>query len=270
MSLEVGKWGRYWGPHPTTGERTSFVRATTIAKVGDDPNGLINWKAGKALQGAARRPDLLALVASHEDKVPAKVVDQCAEAAESGAGANYGTALHQTLEQIDLGGTPVVLDAVAGQVAAYRQALTNAGLTIEGCEFKVANTGLGVDVCGTVDRTVIGRNGARYVFDIKTSKPTSVPYSGMSWAAQLAIYAYSDHQWDDFADEWRPFEVNRRFGIIAHVPLEPMRKVGGKWQPCDPYCDLLLVDLEAGWEEAQRMAALYRARKRVFIVGEAA
>ena len=60
---ERDRWGRYIIPHPHTGKKTSWTRATTWAKTLDDTFALTKWELRMAGLGLVARPDLLASVA---------------------------------------------------------------------------------------------------------------------------------------------------------------------------------------------------------------
>jgi hypothetical protein len=55
---ERNRWGQYVIPHPDTGKKMGWVRATTWASTVADTFGLTNWKVRMTALGLAQRKDL--------------------------------------------------------------------------------------------------------------------------------------------------------------------------------------------------------------------
>jgi hypothetical protein len=193
----------------------------------------------------ALRPDLVMAVAGlgggADDKGPLdRVVDQAAEAAQAGAAATTGTALHALTERLDRGQpVGVVPEAYRADLDAYERATAELGhLAIE--QFTVHDE---LKIGGTPDRVVRFRGGT-YIADIKSG---SIAYGAAKFAMQLAVYAHStpyDHVTETRAPY--PADVDTDRGIIIHLPAG------------QGTCTLRWVDLATGWAGVQ-LAAEVRA-----------
>lgn len=231
------RWGRPLIIPPDGGKPVGYTRATTVAKTLDDEGSLIKWAQRMTAAGLARRPDLLALVASKLDEtgdIPEQhknaVQQLCDEAKEHGGGsraANLGTALHALTEQIDLGQKPYIGSDMQADIDAYRQAVE---------PFEV----LGVEqfvvldehrIGGTFDRLWRLPDGRVVIADLKTGR--DLAYSWRSIAVQLAIYANSIRYHDGLRTNL-PADIDRDLGVVIHLPVGQAR------------CDLYTVDLRAG------------------------
>jgi hypothetical protein len=90
-------------------------------------------------------------------------------------------------------------------------------------------------IAGTPDRISTLPTGQRVIFDLKTG---SLDFGIGKIAMQLAVYAHSAiYNVDTF--ERTPHNADKTVGIIAHLPAG-----SGK-------CELVEVDLVAGWEAVQ-------------------
>lgn len=128
------RWGRALIPHPDTGKETAFTRVTTFAKSISDTFGLAKWQTRMAVKGLTMRPDLFALAAATpttDSKTLDRLAEDAKEAAGSSAGANSGTALHSFTERVDRGERVVIPAPWDADVAAYRKAMADAGLTVD-------------------------------------------------------------------------------------------------------------------------------------------
>ncbi len=239
------RWGRYMLPVPGKPKPVAHTRVTTLVKACDDTSNLAKWQCRMTAIGLTSRPDLRALVASHQDDKATlnRACDDAIEAAKAGAAANTGTALHRFCELADAG-VETDFGEWAPDVNAYQSALATAGLTVipELMERIVRVPGL--LVAGTFDR-VVELDGQRYVADIKTG---SIEYGQLTISAQLACYARGE-LWDG-ADGYQPLDVDQTTGLIIHLPAGQAR------------CELVWVDLTAGWEIAQLCHTVRSWRKR--------
>ena len=105
------RYGRYMHQHPQYGYRSSFSRATTIAKKLDSGSNLMDWHDRKLIEGLARYPQLLdgldvgKLGTTNEYRLR-QTLKQISENATNAAGAadgrEFGTALHAWTEAVDL------------------------------------------------------------------------------------------------------------------------------------------------------------------------
>jgi len=244
------RWGRYLIPDPVTGEPRPYTRVTTFAKLASDTFGLTAWQVRKVVEGMAARPDLVlaASALTAEDK---KALDKIAEAAKEHAGgstgATIGTAIHSLSEQIDRGETPNVAAPYDADLAAYRDAIAAAGLTIlpEWIEQVVAVPEL--EVAGTLDRIVATPDGRLVIADLKTGR--TLPFGEIS--IQLALYANASHVFDVASGALRPMpDVDRAVGLVFHLPAGTGR------------CEVIEVDIAAGAAMFPTLAAVQRWRKR--------
>jgi hypothetical protein len=253
-------WGRYLLPHPGTGKRQAWTRATTFANSVSDTFALSQWSQRMAFKGAALRPDLVSLahgldVKADRDKLN-KLVEQAKEAAGQKVAANLGTALHSFTEAIDRGGS---LGDIPPQhvpdVHAYTAALHSEGMEPVPHLIERITAVPHLGVAGTFDRILRLPDGTHAIGDLKTG--ADLKYSWHEIVIQLALYAHGVNQvglWDPEKEEWQgprsygdsletgPWdvpEVRTDFGIVMHLPV-------GKAQ-----CTLYRVDLVQGWEAAQ-------------------
>ena len=231
------QWKRYLIVPQKGGAPVPHTRATTWASTLDDRYGLERWSRRTVALGLARRPDLVAQVAAARDDERDTLDGLCEAALEAGGSstsANLGTALHRFAERVDLGEDVAMPEAWAADIGAYRHALTDAGITVEAVEGTCVIDAL--TIVGTFDRLVRWRD-RRLVMDLKTGQ--TLDYSWPSIAVQLALYAHADRLYNIDTGEHSPMpEVDRTLGLVAHVPAGQGR------------CELIAVDLEAGWRGA--------------------
>ncbi len=235
------QWGRYRIPHPETGKEQSWTRATTWAKTVSDTFGLTKWELRMSALGLARRPDLLAQVATvtDPDNTDAKqLLDRMAREAKEAAGssvrANLGTALHAFTEQIDQGLTPTAPDAHVADLDAYRATVSGLAIDPRHIERIVVIPELGV--AGTFDRLAT-YDGRLMVTDLKTGR--DLRYSWGEIAVQLALYARASHLYDVATGTFEPMpEVDRSQALVLHLPVGEGR------------CTAYTVDIAEGWRMA--------------------
>jgi hypothetical protein len=223
------------------GKPVAFTRATTFVGCLEDTYNLAQWQQRMVAVGLAQRPDLLVAAAAHRDDKNRlnEIVDAAREAAAASAAATTGTALHSLTEQYDRGTVlPTTLPAdVRADLNAYAAAM--APLEIVGIEeFVVCDE---FKVGGTFDRLVLV-DGQDTVFDIKTGR---VDYGIGKIAMQLAMYAHSE-RYDPATGARTDLGARHDFGVVIHLPAGEAR------------CELIKVDLAAGWEAVQ-LAAQVRA-----------
>lgn len=248
---EFDRWGRYVIPHPETGKKTSWTRATTYAKSISDTYALGQWMLRMAVKGVATRPDLYALAASTpiDDKDALnRIAEDAKEAAAAKAGANLGTALHTFTEQLDRGEKPTVPEPWARDVEAYRTTLAAAGIRIDPklMERKVVVPQVGV--AGTFDR-IVDWAGLLRIGDLKTGKDLS--FGWLEIAVQLALYSRATHIWNPVTRTFEPMPpVDQQTALVFHLPV-------GK-----AVCTVYEVDIAAGWEAARLCGQVREWRKR--------
>lgn len=247
---EFDRYGRYVIPHPVTGKKTSWTRATTYAKSISDTYALGQWMLRMAVKGVAARPDLYALAAatSIDDKDGLnRIAEDAKEAAAAKAGANLGTALHSFTEQVDRGETPNVPEPWAADIAAYKRMLTTHRITIlpQYLERKVVVPE--ISIAGTFDR-IVDRGGLK-IGDLKTGKDLS--FGWLEIAIQLAIYSRATHLWTPATRTFEPMPpVDQDVALVFHLPVGKATAV------------LYEVDIAAGWQAAQLCGQVRDWRKR--------
>lgn len=246
--MSFDRYGRYLIVPHGGGKPQAFTRATTFASTLDDRYGLEKWSQRMVAIGLSRRPDLLAGVAAARDddkkRIDSLVVDAI-EAAEASKGRNIGQALHEFTERIDRGEVDLdqIPDPWRKDVEAYRDAMQREGFAVELIEQTVVINVL--CVAGTLDRTVL-RDAERYILDVKTGQHLSLP----TVATQLAIYAYADTLYDTETDTHSAVPpINREIGYVAHVAAG------------SGVCNIIAVDLDAGWKGATLAGAVRGWRK---------
>jgi hypothetical protein len=247
------RWGRYLLPDPETGKERAWTRATTLSSTLADTYGLTQWQLRMVAKGLGMRPDLLALAAAaHVDDKETlnRVANDAKEAAGSSAGANSGTALHSFTEAVDRGEDPQVPQPWAGDIDAYRQAMTEHRVTVhpEWIERIVVVPRFGV--AGTFDRILTLADGRRVIGDVKTGKDLS--YSWSEIAIQLALYANASHMWNGTGWDKLPI-LDPNEAVVMWLPVGQKR------------CELHLVDTASGWEQAKVAHGVrqWRARKNL-------
>ncbi|HET7329135.1 MAG TPA: hypothetical protein VFJ14_17830, partial [Nocardioidaceae bacterium] len=167
---ERDRFGRYVMPHPTTGKKVAWTRATTWAKTCADTFGLTRWQCRMVAVGLGRRPDLLAQAATvtdPDDKAAKKLLDRLADEAMEHAGrsvrANLGSALHSFTEQIDLGHKLTAPPQFAADLDAYRAGTKD--LLIDPAHVERIVCIPELEVAGTFDRLAT-IDGTRYIADL--------------------------------------------------------------------------------------------------------
>ncbi|UXE04425.1 exonuclease [Mycobacterium phage Funsized] len=242
-----GKWGWYKLPDPDTGRPAIYPRATTIAKVLEDREGLAKWgrreTALRVAQLAKMEPDerlnplfettassaLSALIAATEaDKVTAidAVLDMIDNLMGGAHARELGECVHAWLEALDMG---IVLmrdvpALVRPHVDAYYRVMSHRGLVAlpDYVERTVLNTQCAdedMPVAGKIDRVFrIVTTGELVLGDVKTSK--DLQYSWLSFAVQVGgVYGWAERVLTLDATGWEPMpEIREDFAILMHVP----------------------------------------------------
>jgi hypothetical protein len=244
--------------HPVGGgEPRPYTRASTLGKALDDEAGLTAWKCRMTALGIAKRRDLILAANAHgtDKRMMSDVVDQAMDAAEAGAAATSGSALHELLDAYDKGHTPYLPDEYQGDVQAYLTATR--GLEFIRSETFVVDDEL--ECAGTYDNlyrlkyhatTPTGevlKPGALILADKKTG--ASIKYGHASWSVQLSIYAHGVRYDPATNTRLEPEDINRNWGLIVHVPV-----MAGTAQ-------LLWIDLRKGRELAHLASTVRNARK---------
>lgn len=233
------RFGRYLIKPIGGGKPQAYTRATTVAETLDDRYNLELWKMRQVAVGLGRRPDLIARVAStdSDDKKTINALCQDAmSAADSGAAANMGTALHATFERIDKGEltADTAPEMFRERATAYTALIGESGVEMLPEWTERIHVLAAHKVAGMADNHVMFE-GRRYIADKKTG--AGVDYGAGGFAVQLACYARSETIYNPATDthETMP-EIDLERALIIHVPA-----VGGP-------CSLKWVDIAAGWE----------------------
>jgi hypothetical protein len=256
-TIQRDRWGRPKIVPPDGGDARPYTRASTLGKALDDEAGLTFWKQRMTAIGVAKRRDLILAVNAHatDKQMMGELVEQAMDAAESGAAATSGTALHQIMDDNDQGRTPYVPDEYHGDLAAYQR--VRRGLEVVRSETFVVDDEL--QVAGTYDRlyrlrfhattpdgTVL-EPGTLVIGDLKTG--ADIKFGHTSWACQLSVYAHG-LRYDPATDARLEREpINQDWGLIVHVPV--MKGVA----------QLLWIDLRKGRELAKLAYTVRSARK---------
>ena len=248
--IERDRYGRPLIVPPGGGKKVAYRRCTTFVGVLEDTYNLSRWQQRMVAAGLADRPDLLLGVAAHRDDKNKlnQLCEDALEAAKGRAAATTGTAVHALTEIIDRGlDLPVIPDGAAADLAAYRAATA-------GIEWLDIEAGIVVDelsVHGTPDR--IGRlpDGRIVIADLKTG---DIQYGILKVAMQLAVYSRGQ-RYDHVTGTRTPMPegLDQDRALVIHLPAGTGR------------CELVEVDIAAGWEGAQlaRQVWAWRARKNL-------
>lgn len=252
------RWGRPMVVPPTGGKAVPYTRCTTYVSCLEDTYNLSKWQKRMVAVGLVQRPDLLLKASSlgmpPEDesaarKWKAQMDDTCesaTEAAQASASATIGTALHSLTERIDRGlDVGVIPDSYKPHLKAY-EAATSAFTAVHIERFSVNDD---LQIGGTPDRVLrIDGHDKLIIGDVKTG---SVEYGVGKMAMQLAVYAHSQLYNHETGARTPLGDVDLQRGLIIALNA----KTG--------LCDLIWIDLQAGWEAVQlcRQVRAWRARK---------
>lgn len=255
--VERDRWNRPM-IHPVGGgTAVAYKRVTTFVGCVEDTYNLEQWKMRQVAIGLGKRPDLVMGVMALSD--PNKNPDEkrslnqfcraATDAAEAGASANKGTAVHSFTEMIDRGQPlPPGLDEVTlAMLEAYREATKDLKFTF--IEQFLVNDQL--QAAGTADRFAkIKGKGELIVADLKTMQ--SLDFGALKIAMQMALYARS-YIYDPNTFERKPTGADLLRGLIIWLPM--VDKVE------DAKCELHWVDLTAGWEGVLVARQIHKLRK---------
>ena len=228
------------------GKPVGYTRTTTYVSALEDTYNLEQWKCRQVALGLAARSDLLALVHSQGDdkKEMNRIVKDALEASNSSGAANLGTAIHGMTELVDAGAS---VDSIPADHRADIEAYLDATKDIMHTWIEQLTVLDSHKIAGTPDRISTLPTGQRVIFDLKTG---SLDFGIGKIAMQLAVYAHSAiYNVDTF--ERTPHNADKTVGIIAHLPAG------------SGTCELVEVDLVAGWEAVQlaKKVREWRTRK---------
>jgi len=248
--LPRDRWGRPLVTPPDGGKPVPYTRCTKFVDALEDKYNLSKWQQRMVALGLVGRSDLQLAVAAHRDDKGKlnKIVDEAMEEARAGAAATIGTALHSLTEAFDRGEQmPSYPDTYRADLNAYATATKPLKMLPEYIERFMVHDPLRIG--GTPDR-IVELAGRRYIADLKTG---SVDYAIGKIAQQLAVYAHSV-TYDHVTGTREPVEgVDQDTAIVIHLPAGTGT------------CELISVDIAAGWEAVQLSAKVraWRSRKNL-------
>lgn len=247
---------QYLLPDPTTGLPTGYSRATTVADTLDDKSGLAKWKERTKIASVVLLIDsalgfkLDDLVRDEEKRNPsiqlaAALLKELRRSIADGNGqrtnnvadhidaynggrdsAEFGTAVHEWLEALDIG--LVTLWQIPEQfrpwAIAYQDALRRAGfVAVPIYVERVVMYDSGAEVItGTLDRIYrCVTTGELYLGDLKTSKADNLKFSWLSYAVQLTVYGRASKMMTTDGTAWEPMPpLNPDMALLVHVPSD--------------------------------------------------
>lgn len=258
------RWKRPLIQHPKTGEIEAYTRVTTLAGSIEDTYNIGQWQMRKVARGMALREDLQMLAASIEDDdsdegkaALQQIAESAKEAANAGAGARIGTALHTFTDEYDRTGRipPRVPRAFKPDVEAYARALEMhklRPLVVE--QFRVVHS---IKVAGTTDRLYLYEPDNTII--IGDTKSGEIKWGQPKMTIQLTLYANGKpYIPDEDGEGGQTFEdqypVDKERGVIIHLPRGSGR--------CEPHW----VDLRKGREGVKLCIAVRKWRKETGLV----
>jgi len=251
------RYGRPMVTSLTDGTPTPYTRFSSHGSCLEDRFGLERWKIRTAGKGLSSRADLFAQMAAtpaDDTKRLDALMDQALEAGGGGYGAGLGTALHEFAENVD-NGLMTIADIPSpwdADIAAYRQTLDDAGLTIEPGLVEVTLVHDGLQLAGTADRFLRRADGRLVCADLKTGK--AIGANPLAYAVQLAAYATSQGYDIATGKRYDIGDVDHEVGLLIHVPA-------GRGE-----CHLIEVDLSLGLEAAHLATVVKQWQKRKDVV----
>jgi hypothetical protein len=228
------------------GKPIGYTRCTTYINCLSDRFALEQWKTRQTALGLATRPDLISLLhAKREDKREINnIVERAIEASGGTVARDIGTALHGMTELVDAG---YALDTIPPDHRADIDAYLEATQDLKHTHIETLTVLDSHQIAGTPDRISTLPTGQRVIFDLKTG--SDIKYSIPEIAMQLAVYAHSQIYNVD-THERTQHNADKTIGIIAHLPAGSAK------------CELIEVDLVAGWEAVQLAKEVRQWRNR--------
>lgn len=248
------QYGRPLIEPPDGGAPIAYTRASTMAKMLSNTEGLTKWKLRMAVLGVSTRADLRALASAQfvaerrNNKELDEVIERATEYAGGNSGSSTGTAIHTLTEQYDEHGPDAIghlepelradLDAYAKATEPFKVYAMEGFVVCD--ELKAA---------GSYDRLVeatdpFGNRGL-FVADLKTGQ--YAPKQPHDICIQTGIYAHGTHYQVGIGrtDRLADLGVNQDMSLLFHLPAGSGR------------CDVYWLDIRNGWRMAQT-AALVR------------
>lgn len=235
---------------PYGGKPVAYTRCTTYVGCLEDRYKLELYQQRQVAVGMSMRHDLVLAAAAHRndrDELD-RIAKQASEAARSSAGATTGTALHRLAQDLDQGlpladlpaSAQTDLDAYAEATKRLRPLLVECFLVLD--DIRVGGSAdrvCEVDMPG-YDKPVIA--------DIKTG---NIEYGMGKIAMQLAVYAHGA-LYDPSTHERTPLpNVDLERALVIHLPAG------------SGTCELVEVDIAAGWRAVTELAGRVRAWRKL-------
>lgn len=251
------RYGRPMVTPPDGGAAQPYSRFSSHGACLEDRFGLERWKIRTAGKGLATRADLFAQMAATPAEDTQRLdalMEQALEAGGGSVGANLGTALHEFAQHVDNGAitTAEIPAPWAADIAAYRDTLAAAGLTVEPGLVEVSLVHDGLRLAGTADRFLRRPDGRLVCADLKTGK--AIGPNPLAYAVQLAAYATAQGYDIPTGRRYDLGDVDHTVGLLIHVPA-------GRGE-----CHLVEVDLVAALEAAHVATIVKQWQKRKDIV----
>jgi hypothetical protein len=245
------RYGRYLLPD-ASGQDTGWTRATTFASTLAESYGLRIWEQRQVVWGLSRRPDLLTLASTisgpEDKKALGAIVDSAHEAGATQAKANWGSAVHKAIEQVEKG-QPFgsVPDELKDAVVGYFREIADKGLVILPEYVERTCIVPAYKVAGTFDNLVRCPDGKLRVLDKKTG---NLDYAEIEFAVQMALYANATALRNYGSNVYEPMpEVAKDYAIIAHIDRDTGRT------------ELHRINIRLGWAWAATCAEVQDIRK---------
>ena len=252
--------GNRWYTDTTTEERVDYPRVTTIVDQLSAGPGLTYWKVqhvALAVAKASRGTRLAIAGKEYKDPFLKTFIDKALEQAKHNEKADLGTTVGRLIEP---GAPRDILDPeedadLIAEVTGFDEAMERHGFRIVDTQFLCVNDFLKNAGTGDIlvqlpdpysvtfaDGRVIDASGAVVVLDCKRTSGTHP----VSWGIQVASYARS-MRYDPETEERFPLheKLDNRIGLIAHI------------NPATGHCEMLVLDLEIGWELAKLAQVMY-------------
>jgi hypothetical protein len=251
------RYGRPMVTPANGGAPEPYTRFSSHGSCLEDRFGLERWKIRTAGKGLATRADLFAQMAATPAEDTQRLdalMEQALEAGGGSVGANLGTALHEFAQHVDNGAmtTAEIPAPWAADIAAYRDTLAAAGLTVEPGLVEVSLVHDGLRLAGTADRFLRRSDGRLVCADLKTGK--AIGPNPLAYAVQLAAYATAQGYDIPTGKRYDIGDVDHTVGLLIHVPA-------GRGE-----CHLVEVDLVAALEAAHVATIVKQWQKRKDIV----
>lgn len=236
------------------GKGVFYTRVSTFVDCLEDKSNLSNWKLRQVVKGFSRRPDLIEDYAKINDpdgvgkSKALALAERAMDAADAGMRASAGTEVHTAVESHLRGEEWTLPPDIEDDVTAFVHAFKRMGLKFVDAEVFGINDDL--QVGGSCDY-ILNWDGMYLLADTKTG----APYWSKT-AMQVGIYSRCE-KYNPFTYERTPLvklpftqRISTQQGLFIHLPLGEGR------------CDIRLLDLNQGWEDALLAQQVREARKR--------